>query len=135
MDGVLKDGKAIFQNEGKNTSKLQTKFNTEDIVKKVQKKIDTHKFVKSDTMDPFLCGYIYMKSLDINSERTLFVHVPLKYNISETSKAIFEIINICLHQLNQKKCPPKKKENNQFIFYWILIVLAILFMCFVHFKN
>lgn len=103
----LEDGKAVLTNEGKSDCKLCTKLDTADIVKKVGDQVDGPKVKHSETIESFLCGYIYLKSLDMNSERTLFVHIPQNSELRSTTKAILEIIKACLHQLNEKK------QNNE----------------------
>lgn len=63
-------------------------------------------FVSSNS---FLCGYVYLRSLDRNADRTLFVHVPKvnePYSSAEISRAILRTIELCMDQINQRNCNP-----------------------------
>lgn len=53
----------------------------------------------------YLCGYIYLKSLDIDSNRCLFIHVPPiceEYTVDTISDGILNVIKKCVEQLLTK---------------------------------
>lgn len=53
----------------------------------------------------YLCCYIYLKSLDVCRDRTLFVHVPpvnTPYTSAETAKALLAIAEKSLKQLDDQ---------------------------------
>lgn len=63
---------------------------------------DHCRFVSSTDVGSFLCCYIYLKSLQRNDERTLFVHVPNEsdvYSADAVSQDILRIIEKCVQQL------------------------------------
>lgn len=52
-----------------------------------------------------MCGYIYLKSLDTDAERCVFIHVPRineEFTSEIVSKGILFVINKCLKQLADK---------------------------------
>lgn len=52
----------------------------------------------------FLCGYIYLKSLDQNADRTLFVHVPKvdePYSSNDVKRLLLRTIDLCMEQLSE----------------------------------
>ncbi|XP_058453906.1 pyroglutamyl-peptidase 1 [Malaya genurostris] len=58
----------------------------------------------SKEVGSYLCGYIYLKSLDINPDRTLFIHVPdvnRPYSSEQTKDVIFQVLDQCMKQLEK----------------------------------
>ena len=52
----------------------------------------------------YLCGYIYLKSLDADRKRSLFIHVPPpseQIDIPKMSQVIFSVIEQCVKQLDE----------------------------------
>jgi len=68
-----------------------------------QKNDKNSKFICSKDVGSYLCGYIYLKSLDQNLDRTLFIHVPAIGTMpsEETQERIFQTILKCLEQLDE----------------------------------
>lgn len=51
----------------------------------------------------YLCGYIYLKSLDQDRHKSLFIHVPKSrenLDVPQMSRAILSIIENCIKQLD-----------------------------------
>lgn len=90
-----------LENSGK-CSRLETQLQVGAIVKHLN---ESYKLMFETSCDVgnYLCGYIYLKSLDIDSRRTLFVHVPRinqPYTTRETTDGIIKIIEQCVKDLN-----------------------------------
>lgn len=80
---------------------LETTLNVDKIVKTLN---ETHRpmFEASCDVGKYLCGYIYLKSLDIDPSRSLFIHVPCinkPYSTPEAAEAIRKIIEHCVMDL------------------------------------
>ncbi|XP_058818797.1 pyroglutamyl-peptidase 1 [Topomyia yanbarensis] len=56
----------------------------------------------STEVGSYLCGYIYLKSLDVDPDRTLFIHVPdvnRPYSSEQTKDVILQVLVRCMNQL------------------------------------
>ncbi|XP_055713793.1 pyroglutamyl-peptidase 1 [Phlebotomus papatasi] len=100
----LSSSSADLCRHGQNCDKLETAFNVEKIAEDLNKK---HKdiFCASVDVGRYLCGYIYVKSLDYNPSKTLFIHVP-KVDVispSEVQQGILDVIQKCLEQIRDSQ--------------------------------
>lgn len=92
-----------LQNSGK-CRRLQTNLNVDKITKVLNESYRPMFEVSCD-VGKYLCGYIYLKSLDIDPERSLFVHVPCinkPFTAREMSDAIFKIVEHCVMDFNER---------------------------------
>lgn len=97
---ALPDPVVCLNNSGKCRG-LETKLNVDKITKTLN---ESYKpiFESSCDVGKYLCGYIYLKSLDINRQRSLFVHVPCinkPFTVQEMADGIFKIIELCVMDL------------------------------------
>lgn len=111
MNGFcLKDfkGKALndpiisLSNSGK-CHRLETQLNVEKITKTLNESYRPM-FEASCDVGKYLCGYIYLKSLDIDNQRCLFVHVPCinrPFTTWETAEGILKIVELCVVDLEE----------------------------------
>lgn len=93
----LTDPVLCLKNSGKCRG-LETKLNVDKITRTLN---ETYRsmFEASCDVGKYLCGYIYLKSLDIDSSRSLFVHVPCvnkPFTTLETADGILKIIEHCV---------------------------------------
>lgn len=92
-----------LENSGRCQS-LETKIDVDKITK-VLNESHRNMFESSCDVGKYLCGYIYIKSLDIDPQRSLFVHVPCidnPFSTQETAEAILKIIEHCVIDLHQQ---------------------------------
>ncbi|EAT46650.1 AAEL002225-PA [Aedes aegypti] len=71
----------------------------------IARELDAVKCCCSREVGSYLCGYIYLKSLDVDRDRTLFIHVPdigKPYSSEQTKDAIYQVMDRCIRQLDSK---------------------------------
>ncbi|XP_076751256.1 pyroglutamyl-peptidase 1 [Xylocopa sonorina] len=85
---------------------LKTKINVQQICDAINGNTSKTKCNACISYDAgrYLCEYIYYKSLQIASKRTLFVHVPDfdRYSSVQTAKGLYDILRYILRDV--KKC-------------------------------
>ncbi|XP_061402387.1 pyroglutamyl-peptidase 1-like [Musca vetustissima] len=97
----LPDARANLQNNPTKKTALFCKLNVHRIVQVVSEKRMKLAKVSKD-IGNYLCGYIYLKSLDYDRSRTLFVHVPpvgKPFPVEKLSDVVLKIIEECLRQV------------------------------------
>ncbi|XP_073836027.1 pyroglutamyl-peptidase 1 [Musca autumnalis] len=114
----LPEGRACLKNCPPKKSALFCKLNVQKIVEVVTdncgcipdftdgamtNQIESLKLAKvSKEVGNYLCGYIYLKSLDYDCSRSLFVHVPPLDNpfpVEKLSEVLLKITQECLRQV------------------------------------
>lgn len=98
---TLLEPRVHLENSGK-CELLETTLNVDSIVNFLN---SNYKSIYNASCDAgsYLCGYIYLKSLDKNPSRVVFIHVPPideTFSIKETSNGVLKIIEQCLLQLS-----------------------------------
>lgn len=88
--------------------KLETKLNVEKIAKQLNCECtaDTSDYSSTPHIGTYLCSYIYLNSLDICDDRTLFIHVPSineNFQPKKTSSCILNVIKKCVEHLMEEK--------------------------------
>ncbi|XP_070509929.1 pyroglutamyl-peptidase 1 [Chironomus tepperi] len=94
---TLCDPVICLENSGK-CQKLETKIDVDKITKFLNEE-HCNMFTASCDVGQYLCGYVYLKSLDKDPSRTLFVHVPCidkPFSSQDTATGIFKVIEQCL---------------------------------------
>lgn len=73
-----------------------------NVIRKCERKKESN-LILAQLHCSYLCGYIYLKSLDMDRTRSLFVHVPApreNLDVPQMSQAILTIIQNCVKQLD-----------------------------------
>lgn len=103
---ILNSPSVCLDNAGSCCDTISTEIDVQSIVGKLFPDTETCNplCICSRDVGNYLCGYIYLKSLDRDKKRCLFVHVPpidQPFSSQTTSEAIRQIIEECLHQLKK----------------------------------
>ncbi|XP_052867231.1 pyroglutamyl-peptidase 1 [Anopheles cruzii] len=83
---------------------LTTNLDIERISQELNLETNTKCYCSTEVGN-YLCGYIYVKSLDVDPDRTLFIHVPdigKPYSSEETKATIYRVIEKCIRELSAK---------------------------------
>lgn len=87
--------------------RLSTKINVEKITNQLNCEcIEIADYSSKPQIGTYLCSYIYLTSLDVCDDRTLFIHVPSineKFQPQKTSSCILNVIEKCVEQLIEMK--------------------------------
>jgi len=97
----LNGDRVCLTSGGVECQQLSTKLDLDTVVSEADGDI----FKCTEDPGSFLCGYIYLKSLDVDNERCLFIHVPRfseRFTSQTISDGILFVIEKCLKQLAQK---------------------------------
>lgn len=97
---MLSDPTVCLKNSG-SCKILETKLNVDKITAHLNKHYNPM-FIASCDVGSYLCGYIYLKTLDRGSDKALFVHVPrinTPYTTEEMSHALLKVIEECLSEI------------------------------------
>ncbi|XP_050075569.1 pyroglutamyl-peptidase 1 [Anopheles maculipalpis] len=84
---------------------LKTNLNIDRIAKELNLETNVQCCCSTEVGN-YLCGYIYLKSLDVNPDRALFIHVPKvnePYSSEQTMATIYNVIGKCLEQLSAEQ--------------------------------
>ncbi|GAB0095920.1 pyroglutamyl-peptidase 1 [Sergentomyia squamirostris] len=86
---------------GQNCDRLETKFNVDKIAEELNQGKGEPLFETSTDVGSYLCGYIYVKSLDFSLDKTLFIHVPKEFIMNPTvvKQGILDVVHKCLDQI------------------------------------
>lgn len=105
----LPNGKAVLKNSPPNILAIACKLNLESIIEAANTNCGSTQHNKiaeiSEAIGYFLCGYIYLKSLDRNCYRTLFLHVPTlnkPFSAEKLSEIVLTITEECLRQVMEE---------------------------------
>ncbi|CAD7078917.1 unnamed protein product [Hermetia illucens] len=103
---ILNSPSVCLDNAGSCCDTISTEIDVQSIVDKLFPDTEACNplCICSRDVGNYLCGYIYLKSLDRDKKRCLFVHVPpidQPFSSQTTSEAIRQIIEECLHQLKK----------------------------------
>ncbi|XP_037933885.1 pyroglutamyl-peptidase 1-like [Teleopsis dalmanni] len=102
---TLQNGSASLKNS--KTKFIYTGLDVNKIIKTIEEcHCKSAEAAAQSSRNPgnYLCGYIYLKSLDINRNRSLFVHVPQidkPFSSQEVSDMIFNIVQECVRQIEE----------------------------------
>ncbi|XP_037939901.1 pyroglutamyl-peptidase 1-like [Teleopsis dalmanni] len=102
---TLQNDSACLKNN--KNERIYTGLDVNKIVKTIEKchcKSAEAAALSSGNPGNYLCGYIYLKSLDINQNRSLFLHVPeidQPYTSQEVSDMILNIVQECVRQIEE----------------------------------